>query len=136
MSRKLKCIMLVDDNPDDNFFHERVIKKSGAAETVISIESAAEAIDFLKDRKYQGENPPNIIFLDLNMPGMNGWEFIDDYKQLDRGLQSQVVVVMLTTSDNAHDIVRARNTGILADFVTKPLTKEKLEDILRKNFPA
>lgn len=126
--KQLNCIMLIDDNKIDNFFHERVIRKNNAAKEVIALESGQAAIEHIKagDALLQ----PELIFLDINMPGMDGWEFIEHYKLLDNSLQKAMIVVMLTTSDNPDDIVRARTHGLLSDFKTKPLTKEMLEDVI------
>jgi len=68
------------------------------------------------------------------MPGMNGWEFLDEYHKLDKDIQSKVIVVMLTTSDNPDDEAKAKNWDFISDFITKPLTKEILEDIIEKYF--
>lgn len=125
---QVNCIMLIDDNKIDNFFHERVIKKANAAKTIIIKESGQEALDYLK--KVNGNPRPDLIFLDINMPGMNGWEFLEHYKQLDKSLQSGMVVVMLSTSQNPDDKEMARTHGILSDFKTKPLTREMLEDVM------
>lgn len=122
--------MLIDDNKIDNFFHERVIKKNNAANTIIVKESGQEALEYIT----QGSSctQPDVIFLDINMPGMNGWEFLEHYKELDRNLQSAMVVIMLSTSENPDDKARAKTHGILSDYKTKPLTKEILEDVLHK----
>lgn len=133
-NKKLNCIMLIDDNNDDNFYHERVIKKNSAAEQVVSIESGAEALEYLKDQTRQENGHPDLIFLDINMPGMNGWEFLQEYEKLDGSLRSKVVIVMLTTSDNPDDKIKAGNLGVLADFRTKPLTKEMLDEIIAKYY--
>ncbi|MCR5862406.1 response regulator [Flavobacterium sp. J372] len=126
--KQLNCIMLIDDNKIDNFFHERVIRKNNAAKEVIAMESGQAAIDHIKAGNKLLQ--PELIFLDINMPGMDGWEFIEHYKLLDNSLQNAMIVVMLTTSDNPDDIVRARTHGLLSDFKTKPLTKEMLEDVI------
>jgi CheY-like chemotaxis protein len=130
MIKKLNCIMLVDDNVQDNFFHERIIRKCDAAKEVVVMESGLEALDYLRKHKALGETHPDLIFLDINMPGMNGWEFLEDYGKLEKKYQSEMVVVMLTTSDNPDDLVKASSSGVLAGFKTKPLTKEMLADIL------
>lgn len=125
---------MVDDNPDDNFFHERVIMKNDFADFVIAKESGLEALDFLKQPKDSKIAHPNLIFLDINMPEMNGWEFLEEYDKLDEDQQSQVIMVMLTSSQHADDIAQASNKKTLADFKTKPLTKEMLDEIMDKYF--
>lgn len=132
MNNRVNCIMLVDDNKSDNFFHERVIRKCNAANTIVTKESGQEALDYLKGRTDLKNGNPDLIFLDINMPGMNGWEFLEEYKKLDKNLKNTMVVVMLTTSDNSDDKIQAKTTGVLSDFKTKPLTKEMLEDVLEK----
>ena len=126
--------MLIDDNKDDNFYHERIIRKNNSADTVITKQSGAEALEYLKSKNLQESAHPDLIFLDINMPGMNGWEFLEEYHKLDREFQSKIVVVMLTTSENPDDRTKAKEFDTLSDFKTKPLTKEMLNDIIDKYF--
>lgn len=130
MNNQLDCIMLIDDNKVDNFFHERVIKKNNAARNIIAVESGQEALDYIA----QGSSvlQPELIFLDINMPGMDGWEFLDHYRQLEDSLQTAMIVVMLTTSENPDDKARAATQGILSDFKSKPLTKNMLTEVIEK----
>jgi len=130
MITQINCIMLVDDNKIDNFFHERVIRKNNAAKTILTKESGFDAIEYLKKGKDVVQ--PDVIFLDINMPGMNGWEFIEHYKSLDENLQNSMIVVMLSTSDNPDDRALAKTHQILSDFKTKPLTKDMLDEVLLK----
>lgn len=131
MMNKVNCIMLVDDNEDDNFFHERVIRKYDAADKIVVKESGDYALEYLKNRDQHQDSHPDIIFLDINMPRMNGWEFIEEYKKLDEKLRSKMVVVMLTTSENPYDKAKAKMLG-LSTLKTKPLTKEILENVLNE----
>lgn len=132
--KQLNCIMLIDDNKIDNFFHERVIKKCNAAKLVITKESGQEALDYLMSGNKK--EYPNLIFLDINMPGMNGWEFIEHYKTLDQNLRTAMIVVMLTTSENPDDKARAQTQGILTDYKSKPLTKEMLEEVMETYYSS
>jgi CheY-like chemotaxis protein len=130
MTKKLKCIMLVDDNEHDNFFHEREIKKNNQETIVIVKNTGMEALEYLKSQKTGDETIPDLIFLDINMPGMNGWEFLAEYNKLDKEIQSRVIVVMLTTSDNPDDTLRAKTWSFVSEYITKPLTKEKVKEII------
>jgi len=126
--------MLIDDNPDDNFFHERVIKKNDFADTVIVMTTAKEALQYLQSRDTSRDALPDLIFLDINMPGMNGWDFLQDYSALEKHLQSRLVVIMLTTSENTDDYKRAIESKIPSSFKTKPLTKQKVDEIIEYYF--
>ncbi|MBC7388595.1 MAG: response regulator [Opitutaceae bacterium] len=130
MSKELGCIMLIDDNPDDNFFHEREIKKYRKTTNVITKDTGIGAFEYLQAK----EKPrPDLIFLDINMPGMNGWEFLQVYRKLDKSLQTQIII-MLTTSENPDDASRAKGVGYVSDYLTKPLTKEVFGTIINKYF--
>jgi len=134
MKTKAMCIMLVDDDKNDNFFHEREIKKNNIETIVIVEESGTGALKYLKSMINKKKIAPALIFLDINMPGMSGWEFLEEYKNLHKEIQSKVMIIMLTTSDRPENIERAKSYEFVSDYITKPLTKEKMEDINDKYF--
>jgi len=123
--------MLVDDDEDDNFFHEREITQNHFANTVVVKDSAKKALEYLKEKK---DPTSDLIFLDINMPVMSGWEFLNEYGQLDKEMQSKAIIIMLSTSQNPTDVARSKTWDFVADYVTKPLTKEILEGIIVKYF--
>ncbi|CAM6001589.1 unnamed protein product [Sphagnum balticum] len=126
--------MLVDDNKYDNIYHERVIRSGHYANTIVWKETAEQGLDYLTHSIEKGDVRPDIIFLDINMPGMNGWEFLEEYEKLPRELQSSMIVVMLTTSDSPEDRKRASLIPGLKEFRTKPLTTDILDEIIAKYF--
>ncbi|PZR22500.1 MAG: hypothetical protein DI539_05380 [Flavobacterium psychrophilum] len=123
----LKKILLIDDNSIDNFFHERVIRKFDKNITVISILSAEEALEYLIN--LEPSELPDLIFLDINMPGMNGWEFLEEYNKFEEDRKNSVIVIMLSTSENVDDKDKALSKGIATDYQSKPLTLEMLTKI-------
>ncbi len=130
MSYKLNCIMLVDDDEDDNFFHKKEIIDNHFAENVIIQDSAKKALEYVKTKK---DPVTDLIFLDINMPGMTGWEFLEAYKSLNVDAQKNTIIIMLSTSANPKDIEKAGTWDFVSDYVTKPLTKERLEVIIDKH---
>ena len=126
--------MLVDDDLNDNFFHEREIKKADSTTIVIAKNSGTKALEYLKSKKDKENQHPDLILLDINMPGMNGWDFIQEYNLLDKEVQSHAIIIMLTTSENPDNIERTKSYSFISDYIIKPLTKEILEDIIRKYF--
>jgi CheY-like chemotaxis protein len=125
--------MLVDDNSDDNFYHERIIKKSDPANVVIAKQTGMDALEYLKARNDTRDTlHPELILLDINMPGMNGWEFLEAYRLLEKNKQGKLIVVILTTSENPDDYRRALDQDIATEFRNKPLTKDMLAELIDK----
>ncbi len=117
MSRKLQ-VALVDDEPADNYLHQRVIEHSGQGEVAMVFEGAEAALLWLQE----APRGLDLILTDINMPGMNGFEFIEAYKQLPEALQARAIVVMLTSSILPEDRERATTLGVTCE--PKPLTLE------------
>ena len=130
MIEKLNCIMLIDDNDDDNFYHKMIIKEVNLAKHIEVAESGFEALDYLR----KSVLIPQLIFLDINMPAMNGWEFLDEYRKLSDDEKAQIIIIMLTTSLNPIDRKRAEKIQEINGFETKPLTIEILKNIFEKFF--
>ena len=128
MGKTVDCILLIDDSFEDNFFHKRVIEKSGKVNQVRIANNGLEGLEYLTAG---GDNPrPNIIFLDINMPKMNGFEFLEEYQKLEDGQKAEICIVMLTTSRNPEDMAKAISFEKVANFATKPLTLEFLTQVI------
>ena len=140
MKKKLNCILLVDDDDDTNFFNRRLLLKMDIAEKIQVAENGREALDFLSNNGHfliNGNNypVPMLILLDLNMPGMNGWEFLEEYHKLPAEQKGKIVLVMLTSSPNPEDAERAKENENVAGFANKPLSMEMMKKILQDYFP-
>ena len=135
MKKKIKTILLVDDHEPTNIFNKLVIKSLDCAESVVVAEDGLQALEFLL-KKVDGAYPvPELIFLDVNMPRMNGWEFLEGYQKIDTKQKGAVVIVMLTSSLNPDDQERANNIEDITGYAEKPLSRISLEKVIRKHFP-
>ncbi len=136
--KKINCILLVDDNPADNEFHKIKITEAGVCNHIRFAYDGAMALEYIQNSAKDGneeEYPKaDLIFLDINMPRVNGFEFLEAYQQLDPKLKSEVVIVMLTTSLNPDDHVRAMNTKEVTEFHNKPLTEKSVRDLIELYF--
>ncbi|MEX2595095.1 MAG: response regulator [Anditalea sp.] len=131
--RKLDRILLVDDDPTTNFLNELLINEMGITNELIIALNGQEALDELIETCIRNNNCPNLILLDINMPVMNGFDFLKRFNELDFKNKHSIVVVMLTTSLNPRDNEKAKELKA-KDHISKPLTKEGLKDILNKYF--
>jgi len=127
--KKNKVVLLVDDNEIDNFVSQKVIEKSGFAEKVVAIPSAARALEYLNNGHSSGSGLPDIIFLDIGMPEMDGFEFLEEYKKLDENVLKNCKVVILSSSIADEDHNKVKHNKFVAKFINKPLCKESLEQI-------
>ena len=135
----LDCILLIDDEEINNYLNFALIKK---LKIDVHIEIALNGklgLEYLTcTGKYENNKcfpQPGLIFLDINMPLMNGWEFLAEYEKLNENQKGQHVIVMLSASSNPDDINRANSKSDLVGFINKPLTIQKLEEIIYKYFP-
>lgn len=134
MPKPISCILLIDDDPDDNFFHRIVIEESGLCSTVRVAENGRDALAYLTGTDQAKYVRPDVIFLDINMPGMNGFEFLVQYQKLTEDQKSRLVLLMLTTSLSITDQQQAALSGEVAGYYTKPLTTAIIAEIVEKHF--
>lgn len=131
----INCILLVDDDEATNFIHKRIIQKSGIDVSIQTVENGKEAIDFLTSSgNFEGKEypKPGLIFLDINMPVMNGWEFLEVYEKLPEEQKAKILVAMLTTSLNPDDKSKADSNQYINGFVNKPLSKEVILEYMKE----
>jgi CheY-like chemotaxis protein len=122
-------VMVIDDNAIDRYIAEICLKKNEFTTEVISKESGDDALDYLKTNADAPHNLPQLIFLDINMPGMNGFEFLEAYELLPVDVQTSCIIVMLSSSLNPDDHKRVADNKFVSMFLNKPLLKEKLAEL-------
>lgn len=132
--KKLNCILLVDDDEATNYLHQMIIEELGFTEKVVVAQNGLEALDYLKSEEGGIHPQPDLIFLDVNMPRMNGWEFLEAYEKLAANQQGDIVMVMLTTSLNPDDLDKSQRIPKIKGFRNKPLDAKMLQEIMEEFF--
>ena len=126
--------MLVDDSDTDLFINETMIKYAHFSDNVISFTSSTKALEHLRSYSEEKtlENIPDIIFLDINMPLLNGFEFIREYQHLPSRVKDKCNIVLLSSTFNVNDIQKGSDNKDVVGLIAKPLTLEILNEMMAK----
>ncbi|KAA5548639.1 response regulator [Adhaeribacter rhizoryzae] len=129
----IKEVLLIDDDEISNFLTSSLLKRSGLAQNISICLDGNEAIRLLQQRSGEKNMFPELILLDINMPDMNGFEFLEAFRALRTSAQ-QPVIAILTTSQNYQDVERLKNFPEVEVFLNKPLYEEDLQFLLSEYF--
>ncbi len=122
-------VMLVDDNELDNFINKKLLESEAFANTVYVHQSALSALEELKKLAASPDKLPQIIFLDIMMPDMDGFAFLAEFDKLANEIKSVSKIIMLSTSESFKDLNKANQSKYVKKFLNKPLTKPVLDAI-------
>lgn len=130
--RQHKSILLVDDDPITNMIHTKIIEKCFDTSFIVTaFTNPYEALHQLREWSASGNDDfPGILFLDINMPHLDGWEFLEEYQKLPAAVLEKCRVIMLSSSIDRHDIEKSKTYKVVRQFVSKPLTPDMLETLL------
>lgn len=134
-SKKYNIVMLIDDNEIDNLINQKIIESANICETIFIHSGAKSAIEFLKNvekivsSEANKQGLPEVIFLDIDMPLMDGFQFLDQFAKLSEETQNACKVVILTSSINPQDANKSKSYPYVKQYINKPLTQESLIEL-------
>lgn len=129
MAKRYKTVMLIDDNEIDNLINQKMIEAASIAENIYTHTGAKSAIEFLKNMERTGvadQVLPDVIFLDIDMPLMDGFQFLDEFEKLGDSAKKKCRIVMLTSSINPQDFNRSKKYENVKLYLNKPLSHESI----------
>jgi two-component system, chemotaxis family, chemotaxis protein CheY len=131
MARKAPIIALVDDDKIFQLTASKTIKATAITDNILQFENGEQALAFLRKNLSDASALPDFIFLDINMPYIDGWMFLDDYDEFKAGLPKPISIYMVSSSIDPRDITRAKNNVNVKDYVVKPVTRERFIELLQ-----
>jgi CheY-like chemotaxis protein len=128
---KIKNITLVDDDDTFVYLTKIAISKTNLVDQIMVFGNGLEALTFLKENQKQKDILPEIILLDLSMPIMDGWQFLDEYSTFHSKMVKKITIYICSSSISPRDILRAKTINSVSDYIIKPITKVKLKNIIQ-----
>jgi len=126
---KVETIWIVDDDEVYQYITKTYIEVENAADNIISFTNAQEAIDKLSAQN--GTPVPDIILLDINMPGVDGWQFLDEYKKIKQDIPQNIHIFLVTSSVDDNDRRKANSYAEIEKYIEKPIDEKTLQNILQ-----
>ena len=130
--KHIKKVALVDDDEIFVFLTSKTIENTHLVDIIKVFGNGLDAINFLKDNLDNPESLPEIIFLDLSMPVMDGWQFLEEFVKMNPKLGRKIVIYICSSSISPDDIKKAKAISAVSDYIIKPISKEKLVEILKE----
>lgn len=123
-------LAIIDDDDIYRFAVQRILKRSGVAENIRSFTNGADALAYFQEA--EAETLPDVLLLDLNMPVMDGWDFLERFRQLRPVLPKQITIFIVSSSINPQDHERAKAISEVEDFLVKPILPRELKERLQQ----
>ena len=130
--KKLKSVLLIDDDEVTNYINTLILNKADCFEEIHAYRDGRAALNFLSELIEKKRPLPEILLLDVNMPKMSGWEFMEEYGQLDRKHLERTMVIMLSMSLNPDDQLKLVEYDLVKGFKSKPLSVEIIQELVEE----
>ncbi len=130
LNKVIVCI--IDDDEIYQFTVTKTIKNHNLAKKILIFPDGELAIQLLVDNIGNNENVPDVIFLDINMPIMDGWQFLEEYVHIKPRIGKQITIYLVTSSIDPVDVERAKRISEISDYIVKPATPAKLKDVIQE----
>lgn len=127
--KKVLKLCIIDDDKMFRFAIGKAAQQTELVDEIISFRDGEEAIAFFKQHQEKQEQLPDVILLDINMPIMNGWEFLDEFDALQRHLAKKIAIYLVSSSVDKRDIQKSSTIGLVKEYIIKPFSQEKLKEI-------
>lgn len=128
MNKIIRRIILIDDDSTTNFLNKMIIEKAELVDDIVAFDEPEKALHYFQNNDNQ---QPSLILLDINMPLMNGWEFLDQYSAIEKK-SALDIIIMLTSSIDPEDKQKAEEFEIVAGYKSKPLSVEMLKQLINR----
>lgn len=125
-----KKVLVIDDAAIDRLLAKKIMSKHDFATDVHAVESAMDALEMLRSCASEPESLPDLIFLDINMPQMSGFDFLEEYNKFPENVKKKCVIVMLSSSLHPEDREKALSSPYVFEFMSKPINAEKLAKLV------
>ena len=123
-------VCIIDDDHIFIYGVKRLMEETSFCDNLMVYQNGQDALQDLKDKATQGDNLPSIIFLDLNMPMMTGWEFLDEYLQIESKDPTASKVYIVSSSIDPKDLLRIKDYSVIRNYILKPVTSDDLQNII------
>jgi CheY-like chemotaxis protein len=129
---KNQTIAVIDDDDIYVYAIRRTIYSTQYVNKIVSFPDGQEALDFFIQNLQAPEKLPDIVFLDINMPIVDGWQFLEEYRSFKEKIEKDIKIYITSSSKNPDDLIQAKNISEVSDYIVKPLTFEKFEELMER----
>lgn len=124
------AVCLIDDDKIYQFTARKILESTGLARSIVSFFNGSEAIGYFRENAQNKDQLPDVVFLDINMPVMNGWDFLDEFQQLRNKIEKTILIYMVSSSVDDTDIQKSRTYQEVKDYIVKPINRQRYQELM------